>query len=360
MKILVVGDSYCPSSALRPAFMRLAQDHEVSFADVVDEPDWHPTSESERRIKELLGSPEQVIDFLRGHEALVIQGAPVTDAVLDAAPNLRLVACARGGPVNVDLAAASARGIPVVTTPGKNAQGVAELTIALMVMIARRLPEAIRHVESGGVFGHDNYEGSGYFGHDLGGHTLGLVGFGKVGSKVVPVALALGMRVLVADPYVDPAVISAAGAEPATLPELLASADFISLHARLTPETRGMLGRAEFAAMPEGTCFVNTARAELIDEAALVEALASGRVFGAALDLCTPSPEDGRHPLLAFPNVVIVPHIGGSSYETLLRGGEMAAAEIERLLAGQPLVNVANRAALAEASSTGKPSVAAR
>lgn len=346
MKILVVGDSYCPSGALRPAFAELSEHEDVTFRDVTDEPDWCPSTSSELRIKEFLGSPGQVAAMLGDHEALVVQGAPVTEAVLDAAPALRLVACARGGPVNVDLVAASERGIPVVTTPGKNADGVAELTMTFLVMIARRLPEAIRHVEGGGVFGHDNYEGSRYFGHDLAGHTLGLIGFGQVGRRVVQRATAFEMRVVVSDPYVDPAAIEAVGAEAADLPTLLARSEFVSLHARLTPETRGMLGQAEFRAMRHGSYLANTARAELIDEDALFDSLAAGRLAGAALDIASPSPAEGRHRLLSFPNVLIVPHIGGSSYETLLHGGEMAAAEIERFIDGRPLVNVANRAAL--------------
>ena len=346
MKILVAGDSYCPSAALQPAFTELSARHAVTFIDIVDEPDWRPSTPSELRIKEYLGSPQQLIDALEDHEALVVQGAPVTDAVLDAAPALRIVACARGGPVNVDIAAATERRIPVVTTPGKNATGVAELTMAFLVMLARRLPEAIRHVEQGGIFGHDNYEGSRYFGHDLAGHTLGLIGFGQVGRRVVPLASAFGMRVVVTDPYVDPAQITDLGAEAVDLQMLLGRADHVSLHARLTAETRGMFGAAEFAAMRPGSHFVNTARRELIDEDALFDALSTGRVAGAALDIASPSPAAGRHRLLSFPNVVIVPHIGGSSDETLLHGGEMAAAEIERYQLGQPLVNVANRAAL--------------
>jgi D-3-phosphoglycerate dehydrogenase len=278
---------------------------------------------------------------LSDHEALVVQGAPVTDAVLDAVPALRLVACARGGPVNVDVAAASERGIPVVTTPGKNADGVAELTMAFLVMIARRLPEAIRHVESGGEFCHDNYEGSRYFGHDLAGHTLGLIGFGQVAAGR-PRPAPSGCRWCV-DPFVDP--LPSKRLVPSLSTSALLSRSDVSLHARLTPGS-GMLGRAEFEAMRPGSCFVNTARAELIDEDALYEALAAGRLAGAALDIATPSPMEGRHRLLSFPNVMIVPHIGGSSYETLLHGGEMAAAEIERYLEGRPLVNVANRAAL--------------
>ncbi len=193
LRILVVGDSYCPSSAFQAAFEGLADDHAVTFADVTDEPGFVPGTPSELGLKEYMGSPAQVIAALDDHDVLVVQGAPVSDAVLDAAPALRLVCCARGGPVNVDVAAATARGIPVVTTPGKNADAVAELTIAFMVMLARRLPEVIRHVESGGEFGHDNYEGAHWFGHDLAGHTLGIVGFGQIGRRVATRAYAFGM-----------------------------------------------------------------------------------------------------------------------------------------------------------------------
>jgi D-3-phosphoglycerate dehydrogenase len=144
----------------------------------------------------------------------VVQGAAVSAEIIDADPSLRLICCARGGPVNIDVGAASARGIPVVTTPGKNADAVAELAIAFMVMLARRLPEAIRHVESGGIFGHDNYEGSGWFGHDLAGMTLGLVGFGQIGRRVTERARAFGMGVLAFDPYVDQAAVTEGGATP--------------------------------------------------------------------------------------------------------------------------------------------------
>lgn len=350
MRILVIGDPYCPSRALAPAFEGLRARHEVSFAEVVDDPAWAPSTPSELVLKEYMGTPGQVIAALHEHDVLVVQGAPVSAEVIDSDRVLRLICCARGGPVNVDVAAASDRGIPVVTTPGKNADAVAELTIAFMVVLARRLPEAIRHVGSGGVFGHDNYEGAGWFGHDLAGMTLGLVGFGQIGHKVAARARAFGMRVLAFDPYVDAPAIEAGGAAPVDLPTLLSTSDVISLHARLTADDRGMIGADEFGAMRPGAYFVNTSRHELVDEQALVDALASGRLAGAALDVATPSPETGRHPLLAFPNVVIVPHIGGATWETLRHGGEMAAAEIERFAAGLPLVNVANRAAIARSS----------
>lgn len=346
MRILVAGDSFCPSDAFRAAFAGLAERHEVRFIDVVDDPAWIPTTPSERKLKESMGTPAQLIDALDGADALIVQGAGVTDEVLAASPNLKLVGCARGGPVNVDLAAASSLGIPVVTSPGKNADAVAELAIAFMIMLARRMPEVMRYVEGGGEFGHDNYEGAHWFGHDLAGHTLGLVGFGQVGQRVAVRAHAFSMPVVVFDPFVDPSVIEAAGCRPVDLPTLLAMSDVLSLHARASADNHGLIGPAEVAAMKPGSYLVNTARDVLVDEAALIEGLASGRLAGVALDVVSASPEHGRHPLLAFPNVIIATHVGGATHETLHHGGEMLAAETERLVRGDPLVNVANRADL--------------
>ena len=365
MKILVLGDSYCPSSALRPAFDGLAADHDITFADLLDEPAWQPATASDRAIKEYLGSPRQVIEHLDGHEVLVMQAAPVTDEVFAAEPGLRLVCVARGGPVNVDVAAATRRGIPIVITPGKNAQAVTELVFAMMVMLARKIPAVTRYLEGGGALARDNYEGAAWFGHELRGRTLGLVGFGQVGGRVARLGVAWGMRVLVHDPFVDGAVIQAAGAEPAGIEQVIATSDFISLHARATAENRGMIGRDELARMKRGVIFINTARDTLVDEDALYDALRSGQVGGAGLDLVRPPRADEplelgrRHRLFDMPNVVVVAHIGGSTGETLLRGGEMAAAEIARFAAGERLANVANRAALeARAAETGGPQAA--
>ena len=345
-RILVVGDSYCPSSVLRVAFGALEATHEVTFADVVDEPSWLPATPSELRIREYMGSPRQVIDLLDRHDVLVVQGAPVTDGVIAADRELRLICCARGGPANVDVQAATALGIPVVTTPGKNADAVAELTIAFMVMLARRLPEVMRHVEGGGEFAHDNYEGARWFGHDLAGMVLGLVGYGQVGRRVAVRAQAFRMRVVASDPFVDPATLVADGVEPVDLEALLRMSDIVSLHARATSANSHLIGPEELARMKVGAFLVNTARASLVDEDALLTGLRSGRLAGLAVDLISPSPAAGRHPLLDHPNVIVTTHIGGATYETLRHGGEMAAAEIERYLRGEPLHNVADRAAL--------------
>ena len=345
-RILVVGDSFCPSSTLREAFTELETVHEVTYADVVDEPGWVPVSPSDRRIAEAFGSPRQVTELLDRHDILVVQGAAVTDEVLAAAGSLRLVCCARGGPVNVDVAAATARGIPVVTTPGKNADAVADLTLAFVVMLARRLPEVIRHVEAGGVFAHDNYEGAQWFGHDLAGMVLGLVGYGQVGRRVALRAMAFGMRVVAFDPFVEPSSVATDGVEPVDLDTLLSTSDVVSLHARATDANAGLIGDGAIAAMKDGALLINTARGSLIDEDAVLAGLASGRLAGLAVDVISPSPATGRHPLLDHPNVIVTTHIGGATYETLRHGGEMAAAEIVRFLAGESLRNVADRSVL--------------
>ncbi len=346
MRILVIGDSYCPSGALRGAFARLEVAHEITFADMLDEPGWAPASASELRIREYLGSPRQVIGLLDRHEVVVVQGAPLTDAVLDADPDLRLVCCARGGPVNIDVAAATERRIPVVTTPGKNADAVAELTIAFLIMLARRLPEVLRHVDGGGAFGRDNYEGARWFGHDLAGHVLGLVGYGQIGRRVAARARPFELRVIAHDPFVEPDVLRADGVEPVDLDTLLADSDFVSLHARATAANQGLIGPAEIARMKRGAYLVNTARDTLVQESAVLDGLTRGQLAGVALDVVSPSPAVGRHPLLAHPDVIVTTHIGGATYETLHHGGEMAAAEIERFAAGLPLRNVADRVAL--------------
>jgi D-3-phosphoglycerate dehydrogenase / 2-oxoglutarate reductase len=351
-RILVVGDKFCPASVMRAAFSALEGEHEITYADVVDEPDWVPSTPSDLRIREYMGAPRQVIDLLDDHRVLVVQGAPVTDEVLDADPALRLICCARGGPVNIDVPAATARGIPVVTTPGKNADSVADLTVAFLIMLSRRLPEVLRYVEGGGEFAHDNYEGANWFGHDLAGKVLGLVGYGQVGRRVAVRAIAFGMRVVVFDPFVDAGSITADGVEPVELERLLASADFVSLHARATADNARLIGPDALAKMKAGAFLVNTARESLVDEDAVLTMLRSGHLAGLAVDLVSPSPATGRHPLLSHPNVIITTHIGGATYETVERAGAMAAAEIDRYLHGAPLHNVADPAALGSSGAT--------
>jgi phosphoglycerate dehydrogenase-like enzyme len=243
--------------------------------------------------------------------------------------------------VNVDVAAATARGIRVVNTPGKNAESVADLTLAFLIMLARRIRRSQEFLLGGGRLGESTFEGAQFLGHDLGGHVLGLVGFGQVGRRVAARAAAFGLDVLVHDPYLDAAPAGVTIVD--SLAELLRRSDFVSLHARATPETENLMDAAAFAAMKPGAALVNTARETLVDEQALRDALADGHLSGAALDVVRPSADGARNPLLDLDGVVVTPHIGGATHETLARGGEMLAAEIERLAAGEQGRNVVNR-----------------
>jgi D-3-phosphoglycerate dehydrogenase len=303
-----------------------------------------PRTESGRALREYVGDPAGLAAALPGHEILLVHGAPVTAEVLDRAP-LRLVGCARGGPVNVDVAAASARGIPVTSAPGRNARAVAELTIAFALMLIRGVPGSARYLLDGGRHGGSNYEGSQFIGGEAASMTLGLVGLGNVGREVAACGRALGFTMLGYDPA--PAGAVPPGVTMVALDDLLSRSDLVSVHARATAGNRHMFGAAAFGRMPRGSFFINTARESLVDEDALARALASGALAGAALDVAQPRPAGHRHPLLDLPNVIITPHIGGATREALRRGAEMAAAAVARVLSGEVPDHLVNPEALA-------------
>jgi D-3-phosphoglycerate dehydrogenase len=343
MKILAVGDSFVPVPVFQAGLAGLRGAHQIEYLQLDESLELVPATTSEKSIREYLGTPAQIAARVGVAEVLVVHGAPVTDQVLAAGPHLRLICCARGGPVNVDVAALSARQIPLVNTPGKNAESVADQAIAFMIMLARGFPKAQRFLIEGGTLGESAFEGARFIGHDLGGHVLGLVGFGNVGSRVHRRALAFGLRLVVYDPYVRVGEL-ASTEQVSTLAELLAKSDFVSLHVRATAETENFFGATQFNAMKPGSYFLNTARESLVDEDALDAALASGHLSGAALDVVRPRSQPGPHPLLRHENVVITPHVGGATHETLLRGVTMVADEIRRFAAGDPLRAVVNRA----------------
>jgi D-3-phosphoglycerate dehydrogenase len=339
VKVLVVGDPYMPVSAYAGALAALDDLVDLSTMQIDEAGGAAPVTESERGLREYAGDPAQVARAVAGHDVLVVHGAPVSAEVLDAAP-LRLVCCARGGPVNVDVAAATRRGIPVVNTPGKNAEAVAELTIAFALLLIRAVPRASRHLLEGGGFAESVFGGREFFGAEAPSLTLGLVGVGHVGREVARRARALGFTVLGYDP-VPPADDSV---ELVELGTLLSRSDIISVHARLTAANGRMFSRDLFARMRPGAYFINTAREGLVDEAALQQALERGHLGGAALDVLERTP--GRHPLLGRPDVFVTPHIGGATAETLARGAERAVAAVADLLAGRVPANVVNPQAL--------------
>jgi D-3-phosphoglycerate dehydrogenase len=328
-----------PASAYADALASLDERVVVSTLQIDELVSPPPRTESERRLRESAGDPAEVARAVAGHDALIVHGAPVSAEVLGAAP-LRLVCCARGGPVNVDVTAATELGIPVVNTPGKNAEAVAELTIAFALLLIREVPRASRHLLDGGGFAESAFEGGEYFGREAPSLTLGLVGLGHVGREVAWRARALGFTVLAYDPLPPSSPVPDVSLVP--LDELLQRADVVSVHARLTPENRRMFSGDAFALMRRGASFINTSRESLVDEKELRRALEQGQLGGAAFDVLERPPGQDKHPLLSLPNVFVTPHIGGATGETLARGAQRAVAAVADLLAGRVPANVVN------------------
>ncbi|GGY18612.1 2-hydroxyacid dehydrogenase [Streptomyces djakartensis] len=334
VRVVAAGDHF-----VLPSLISRAVTHEVERADVREvrlgwplEP-FGPVAE----VQEASGAEDEMIEALAGAQVLVTQMGPVTERVLAACPDLRLVVVCRGGPVNVNLDAAKRRDVRVCFAPGRNAAATAEFTVGLMLSALRRIPQAHDPLAR-----HGSWEGAAYYTYERSGLELedlpvGLVGYGAVGSRVARVLCAFGARVMVYDPYVHGEIH---GLRVASLDELLRRSQVISLHARLTPETRGLIGARELGLLPAGAVVVNVARGPLLDEDALCDALADGRVSAAALDTYEREPLPAGSRLLGLSErVVLTPHLGGASRAVAEKAARIAAGEVGRWVRGEPLAH---------------------
>jgi len=296
------------SDAIHPeAMARLAQVGVVKVLDTLDPKDHPPV--------------------LAQADVLIVRrpSFQVTREVIAACPRLRVIGRHGAGLDNVDLQAATEAGIPVTYTPSAPTDSVAELTIGLIVAVARRIADAHQAVREG-IWHRERFMGM-----ELAGKILGIIGFGSIGRAVARIARAMGMRVVAFDPYVSR---WPRGVRPAPLPELLQRADVVTIHAPLTPETKGLLGRAELSRMKPGAILVNTARGGILDEEALVQALREGRLGGAGIDVFSREPLPVDHPLLYAPNVVLTPHIGAMTEEAQRRMALTVVQDVLRVLSG--------------------------
>lgn len=263
-----------------------------------------------------------------GAQALVMRGSPpVTERVLASAPALRIVAKNGAGVDSVDRAAAQRHGVAVAVALGANADAVAEHALALMLALTRQLPELDRRVRAGG------WAGSQWQGRDFRGSVVGIVGYGSIGRTTAHLVGALGAQVLVLRPAGQADTFDT---EP-DLHRFLARVDILSLHCPLTDRTRGLIGAAELALMQPGSLLVNTARGPVVDEAALIEALRSGRLAGAGLDTFDTEPLPAQHPLASLPQVLLTPHVAGVTRDAAQRVALATARNIVDHLQGRPL-----------------------
>lgn len=281
-------------------------------------------------------SLDELLELIKGYEALVVRSqTKVTSEVIEAGKRLQVVGRAGVGVDNIDLEAATRRGVVVVNAPLGNTISAAEHTIALMLALARRLPEACASLRSG------RWERKQFVGVELRGKTLGIIGLGQVGTEVARRARAMEMRVLAQDPYVPPERAQSLGVEMVSLDEVLQQSDFISLHVPVTPATRDLLGEEQLAKVKPGARIVNTARGALIDEEALVRAIDDGRVAGAAIDVFRKEPPD-ESPLVTHDRIIVTPHLGASTTEAQERVAVDVAEQVLTVLRGEPALYAVN------------------
>ena len=341
-EVAIIGDRFMLCEMFEAALRDACGDgvetrlHELSWPDEPMEHGYRvPGMEG---LREYMGTPDDIVARIGSAEILITHLAPLSASMMERLPGLRLVAVSRGGPVNIDRTAARERGILVVSTPGRNASAVAEFTLGAILAVTRNITrghEALRRGEwRGDLFRADET------GNELSDMTVGVIGYGEVGTRVVRLLRAFGCDVLVADPYVQLAPQDAgAGVRRVALEDLLEGSDLVTLHARVTSETEGFMDAGAFARMKPGAFFVNTARGPMVDYDALTRALESGRLGGAMLETFAVEPVPSDWTLLRLPNVTLTPHIAGASLRTVRVAAARVAEEVRRYIAGEPPVN---------------------
>jgi len=314
-------DEYEPAEASKGDAMKIVLAEKVSPATLAvfaAEPGWNVLTHDQL--------PDGLAAALADADALVVRSAvQADDALMEHAPKLRVIGRAGVGVDNIDADAATRRGIVVMNTPGANAVAVAELTIGLMLALARKLPVANATMHAG------KWEKKNLQGSELRGKTFGILGLGRIGLEVAKRAKGFGLEILGSDPFVSAAVARENGIRLVTLEELIVGSDYITLHVGLTPQTAGVINAKNLAAMKKGVRIINCARGELIDDAALVAALKSGHVAGAALDVFAVEPPKDS-PYFGLDNVILTPHIAGSTGEAQEAVGIQIARQVRDYL----------------------------
>ena len=293
-------------------------------------------------------SDEVILPLCGAADAFLVRGCNVTAQVMDATPNLRIIARHGAGVDSVDLGAATARGIVVSFTGDANAPSVAELTMGMLLNLVRAFPRMDASMKKG------EWSRNAFLGTEVAGKTLGIVGLGNIGARVAALARAFGMKVLAYDPPLPLDVVRQRGAEPVSLEALFGGSDFVSFHTRTTPETRHTLNRKTLAWLKPGVRIINSARGAIIETEALIEGLSSGRIAAAALDTYEEEPLPAGHPLRALPNLVLSPHVGGQTDEARVRMASGAAQAILDELSGRRPPYVANPEAYERRKALGK------
>jgi D-3-phosphoglycerate dehydrogenase len=277
--------------------------------------------------------PDELKKICADYDGWVIRsGTRITAELIDAAKNLKVIGRAGVGFENIDADAATKKGIVVMNTPGGNNVTTGEHTIALMMALARHIPQAVASLKDG------KWDRNKFVGVELCNKTIGVIGLGNVGRIVAERAAGLRMKAMGFDPFIPAENIARMGVEPGTLDEIFAKSDFITVHVPLTPDTQGLINREAFAKMKPGVRIINCARGGLVDEAALAEALRKGTIAGAGFDVLTKEPPKESNILLdpTIPNLIVTPHVAWASQEAMQILADQLIDNIEAFVAGKP------------------------
>jgi D-3-phosphoglycerate dehydrogenase / 2-oxoglutarate reductase len=347
VEVLCVGDLFLSSERLKEAIEKemggdFGPVREVSWAGERAEEQHHLQQVMEQDGPESVPTPEEIVETIGDAEVIAVHFAPIPEAVLDAGPNLQAVVVARAGYENVNVEVASARRIAVVNLVGRNAPAVAEQAIALMLAETRDIARVDRGIRAGKwpkEFPQTPY--------DLYGCTVGLIGFGQVARQLAPRLSGFDVKLLVYDPYVDEETIESYGGEKVEQMErVFREADFVSLHARLTDETRRFIGWEHFELMKPTAYFINNARSRMVRYDDLYEVLKEGRIAGAALDVHDDEPLGEGNPWVELENVTLTPHIAGTTTSTWENSVRMVAEAVKEIAETGRATNTVNAESL--------------
>lgn len=336
IKAILQGDAMIPVAGFEAAWRKHLSDFGTDVEVGEWEPDWaklqYRRLEVEKQGPEIETVPDLVAE--KGADAELLAGlfVPISSKVMEAMPKLRIVGVSRAGVENVNVPEATKRGIAVFHVMGRNAHAVSDFAIGMMLSEARNIARAHHSIKSGEW--QKTFSNSSMV-PELSGRTIGLVGFGYIGSLVAKKLTGWDVQVLVYDPYVSPEVLAASGAQAADLDTVMSQADFVSVHARLTEDNKGMIGREQLAKMKSTAYFINTGRAGLVDQDALAEALRTKQIAGAALDVFTTEPINPDSPFLELDNVTLTTHLAGTTSDALANSPYLLLEDVAKLLKGE-------------------------
>ena len=340
-KILLVSDGGVTKELMRKMYELEPYGAEITLVEDTDMPSMGDITDRmgllERKGIDAAPSCQAILDHCADQEIIVVHVASINREVIAASPGLKVAAVLRGGTENADAAALKAKGIQLINAPWRSADAVADFTVGMMIAENKNIARAHRLLFEGRWC--KNYVNQSYI-HNMNRSTVGIIGFGYIGRRVAERAKAFGSRIVAFDPFQKPEVIEKAGYTALPLEELLKQSDYLTIHMRLSDQTKGYLGEKEFSLMKSTAYFINTARAGLVDTQALLKALQTKSIGGAAIDVFDQEPLAPDHPFLKLDNITLTPHLAGTSCDTMRNSVDICFEDIKNYLQGKPMTNV--------------------